>query len=89
MPEGLDKQWSKNGKLEFKTIWKRGSNEGVSEEYYESGQLKSKGESIHEIQEDNKSYKKIGIWEEYNEQGKLKAKITYRFGKKIKTENFD
>jgi len=42
MPEGLDKQWSKNGKLEFKTIWKRGSNEGVSEEYYESGQLNPK-----------------------------------------------
>jgi antitoxin component YwqK of YwqJK toxin-antitoxin module len=86
LPEGLDKQWSENGKLKAKTIWEKDSNEGISEEYYDSGLLKSKGMSIHEIQEDNKSYKKTGVWEEFNEKGELKSKITYRFGIKIKTE---
>ena len=36
--------------------------------------LNSNGVSIHEIQEDNKSYKKNGVWEEFNEKGELKAK---------------
>ena len=48
---------------------------GVYEEYYENGQLKSKTSYKNDVPD--------GVWEEYYENGQLESKTTYKNGEYI------
>ena len=71
---GIVEKKSKDGKLEAVISLKDGKLEGLSKDYYENGNLKTR-------LTDNHVKEKL---EEYDENGKLVEQATYKNGKKIK-----
>ena len=69
-----------NGKRKLKVNFKNGRAEGLSEYYYENGNIKMKGELKTNIFSWGKEIFMVGKWRHYYESGELKTNTTFDAG---------